>query len=105
MKKAAGIASLFLALTLGSMTAQAGTRYSFGFGVGPAVPYYYYPAYPPTYPGYYAYPYAYPYYYYPPYRTYLGPRYYGYGGYRYYDARPGWGFRGGRSGERARSRR
>jgi len=108
MKKAAGIASLFLALFLGSMTAQAGTRYSFGFGVGPAVPYYYYPAYPPNYPGYYAYPYAYPYYYdyyYPSYRTYVGPRYYGYGGYRYYDARPGRGFRGGRSGERSRSRR
>ena len=51
MKKAAVIAGLFVALFLGSMvTAQAGIRYSFGFGigVGPAIPYgYYYPAYPP----------------------------------------------------------
>jgi hypothetical protein len=104
MKKAAGIAGLFLALFLGSVTAQARTRYSFGLGVGPAVPYYYYPAYPPNYPGYYAYPYSYDYYY-PSYRTYVVPRYYGNGGYRYYDARPGRGLRDGRSSERSRSGR
>lgn len=89
MKKAAVIAGLFGALFLGSMvTAQAGIRYSFGFGigVGPAIPYYgyYYPAYPPYYSDYYAYPYYYPYYYnYSPYyRTYVAPRYYSNGGYR-----------------------
>ncbi len=63
MKKAAVIAGLFVALFLGSMaTAQAGIRYSFGFGIGivPAVPYgYYYPPYPPYYySAYYAYPYS-----------------------------------------------
>ena len=88
MKKAALIAGLFFSLFLGSaLTAQAGTRYSFGFsfGVGPAVPYgyYYYPAYPSYYLDYY----AYPYYYYPSYRTYVVPRYYGNGRNRSYNYR------------------
>jgi hypothetical protein len=101
MKKAAVIAGLFVAMFLGSMvTAQAGIRYSFGFGIGigPAIPYgYYYPAYPPYYyPGYNAYPYYYPNYYdyYPYYRTYAAPRYYGNGGYRSYY------YRDGRAGNR-----
>ncbi len=94
MKKGAVFAGLFVVLFLGAvMTAEAGTHYSFGFsvGVGPAVPfgYYPYPAYPyPAYPpdyysGYYSYPYNY--YYYPSYRTYAAPRYY-YGP-RYNDSR------------------
>jgi len=90
MKKAAGLAGFFLAVFLGTATAQAGTSFSFGFSVGgPAVPYrYYYPA--PAYPAYapyYTY-YAYPAYSYPAYtyRTYVVPRYYAYRSYapRYY---------------------
>ncbi|MGD0099251.1 MAG: hypothetical protein ABSC60_02775 [Acidobacteriota bacterium] len=98
MKKAAVIAGLFVALFLGSMvTAQAGIRSSFGFGIGivPAVPYgYYYPPYPPYYySDYYAYPYYY-YGYYPYYRTYVVPRYYGNGRY------PSYYYRDGRGGNR-----
>ena len=92
MKKTAVIAGLLATLFLGCIVeAQAGTSYSFGFsfGVGPVGAYGYYaqPAYPYAahppyyYPGYYAYPY------YPAYRTYVIPRYYGNGGYWYYDSR------------------
>ncbi len=114
MKKTAVIAGLFVSLFLGSvLTAQAGTRYSFGFsiGVGPAVPYgyYYYPAYPQYYLDYY----AYPDYYYPSYRTYVVPRYYGNNRYRSYGPRyyrdrrdtDRWSGRDGRSNSRSRSSR
>jgi len=78
MKKPAVLAGLCLVLFLASIpAANAGSRFSLGFGVGigPVVPYryHYYPPYPVPY-YYYNYPYPYPY---PYYRTYVAPGYYG----------------------------
>ncbi len=89
MKKVFVLAASFGLLFLGSIaTAHAGTHFSFGINVGPAVPYgyYYYPPYAPPYAygyyDYYYYPgpviypsYSYRYYSYGPRRAY-GPRYY-----------------------------
>jgi hypothetical protein len=101
MKKTAVVAGLFVVLFLGFMvTAQARTRYSFGFSfsVGPAVPYYGYPAYPPPYyTDYYAYPYHYYDSYSPSYRTYVVLRYYRNDRYRDYDFRS---YRDRRDGDR-----